>query len=135
MRRRMRRRTRRRTILAGGMLLLAGGGAYAAFKMSQQDAERIEQHTGMPPADLEDNELYEAMNELGIQGQPLSQEDQAALGGSVPAAPAVAPPAPAPPAAGGASMTEELEKLADLRDRGIINDDDFKAGKNKLLGL
>lgn len=30
---------------------------------------------------------------------------------------------------------EELERLADLRDKGIITEDDFNAKKSKLLGL
>lgn len=33
-----------------------------------------------------------------------------------------------------ASMGDELAKLADLRDRGVISDADFEAAKNKLLG-
>ena len=91
------------------MVVLAASGTAAAIKMSQQDAQRIEQHTGMPPADLEDDDLTEAMNELGIQGQPASAQDQAALSGGTPApAPAAAPAAaPAPPQApaGGTSVT------------------------------
>ena len=33
-----------------------------------------------------------------------------------------------------ASVADELAKLADLRDRGVISDSDFEAAKNKLLG-
>jgi uncharacterized membrane protein YdbT with pleckstrin-like domain len=44
---------------------------------------------------------------------------------------AAAPAAPAPPAA---STTEELSRLADLRDRGVLTEEEFQAQKAKLLG-
>jgi hypothetical protein len=47
------------------------------------------------------------------------------------------PPAPAPaaPAAGGSDMTAELERLATLRNQGVLTDDEFAAAKARLLGL
>jgi len=45
-----------------------------------------------------------------------------------------APPAPAP-AAGEGDYTAELEKLAKLRDEGVISADDFEAKKKQLLGI
>jgi hypothetical protein len=42
----------------------------------------------------------------------------------------------APQAAGGeADYTAELEKLAKLRDEGVISADDFEAKKKQLLGI
>ena len=41
----------------------------------------------------------------------------------------------APQAGGGEIYLAELEKLADLRDRGIITDEDFEAKKKDLLGI
>jgi hypothetical protein len=46
-----------------------------------------------------------------------------------------APPAPAPASGGGADYTAELEKLAKLRDEGVISPDDFEAKKKQLLGI
>jgi hypothetical protein len=44
--------------------------------------------------------------------------------------------APPPQAAGGeADYTAELEKLAKLRDEGVISADDFEAKKKQLLGI
>ena len=40
-----------------------------------------------------------------------------------------------PPAAGEADYTAELEKLAKLRDEGVISADDFEAKKKQLLGI
>ena len=129
----VRRRVRRRRVLAGGFVVLAASGTYAAVKLSQQDAQRIEEHTGQPPDQLEDQDLEQAMQELNIQSAPLTDEDQAALG----AAPAPAAPAPAapPPASSAPSYLEELEKLGELRDKGIITDAEFEAKKKVLLGL
>ena len=120
--------------MVGGAIVLAAGAAGAAIKLSSDDAQRIEEHTGIPPSELEDDDLNEAMNELGIQGQELTAEDQAALSGDAPVA-APTPAAPPAPAAGGPSYVNELEQLADLRDRGIITAEDFEAKKKELLGL
>jgi len=140
--RRVMRRTMRRTIMVGGMVVLAAAGTAAAVKMSKKDAQQIEQHTGLPPEQLEDADLKEAMDELGIQGQPLTAEDQAALGGAPPpgAHPAQVPAAGAPPmqapaAAPQDSYLDDLERLAGLRDRGILTDEEFQAKKKQLLGL
>lgn len=44
------------------------------------------------------------------------------------------PPAPAPVAAdGGDDMLAQLEKLGELRDKGILTDEEFAAQKAKLL--
>jgi adenosylmethionine-8-amino-7-oxononanoate aminotransferase len=111
--------------LIGGAVLLAAGGTYAAIKLSKSDADRIEQHTGLAPEELEDEDLQQAMDELNIQSQPLTPEDEAALG----AEPAPQAAAPEP------SYLEELEKLGNLRDQGIITEEEFEAKKKQLLGL
>ncbi len=59
--------------------MLAASAGSKAVKLSQQDAQKIEESTGMPPEDLEDGDLEEAMAELNIQSQPLTPEDEAAL--------------------------------------------------------
>jgi len=40
--------------------------AIGAKKMSEAQAKQIEEHTGVPPEELEDDDLSEAMQELGI---------------------------------------------------------------------
>ena len=49
---------------------------------------------------------------------------------------AAAPAPPAAPAApaGGTDIVAEIQKLAALRDQGILSDDEFAAAKAKLLG-
>jgi hypothetical protein len=44
-------------------------------------------------------------------------------------------PAEAAPAESGGDYTAELEKLAKLRDEGVISPDDFEAKKKQLLGI
>jgi hypothetical protein len=56
--------------------------------------------------------------------QPAGEEEAV----PVEAAPAQAAPAPS-------DYTAELEKLAGLRDKGVISADDFEAKKNQLLGI
>jgi hypothetical protein len=74
--RRRRRRMRRRVLLAGGMV------AFGAHKMSQSQAKQIEEHTGVPPEELEDEDLEAAMTDLDIPKQELTSEDRAAGAGT-----------------------------------------------------
>jgi hypothetical protein len=50
------------------------------------------------------------------------------------APPPAAPPAAAPAAGGGTDLVAELQKLAALREQGILSDDEFAAAKARLLG-
>jgi hypothetical protein len=137
--RRVHRRRWRRRIMVGGMVLLAAGGTAAAIKLTQKDAQRIEEQSGASVEELTEEELVAAMQDLGIQSIELDDNDRAIIAqegqGAPPAAPAgVAAPAPAP-VAPQESYLDELERLADLRDRGIISEEDFEAKKKQLLGL
>ena len=145
-RRVMRRRWRRR-IVVGGMVLLAAGGTAAAIKLSQKDAQRIEEHAGASVEELTEEELAAAMQHLGIKSIELDDNDWAIVADQGAQSPGEDPPgttlatAPAPASTAQAapkpeeSYLDELEGLADLRDQGIISEDDFEAKKRQLLGL
>lgn len=62
------------------------------------------------------------------------QAQQAAAAQAAAAPPPPQPAAPAAPAAGGVDVVAELQKLAALKDQGILNDAEFAAAKAKLLG-
>lgn len=116
------------------MLLAVGGAAYGAIKLSQKDSERIEEHTGASVEELSEEELMAAMKDLGVQSAELTDEDRAAMAsdadqGPEPAAVAEAAAAPQD------SYLDELERLAGLRDKGIISEEEFQAKKQQLLGL
>ena len=126
-RRRRRRRRRRIILLTGGMIALGNR------KMRQEDVDRIEEHTGESAENLTDEELDQAMYDLGIEGQELDEQDQAYIdqqGGEESAEP-VTSTAPA----GEPDYINELERLAHLRDQGIISDEEFETKKKQLLGL
>jgi len=55
--------------------------AFGAHKMSESQAKQIQEHTGVPPEELEDEDLEAAMAELKIPAQPLTEEDRAAGAG------------------------------------------------------
>ena len=59
-------------------MLVGGLVAFGSYKMSQKDAERIEQHTGVEPEELTDEELGQAMDDLDIEKQTVTAEDQEA---------------------------------------------------------
>jgi|GEM_PF-799692 hypothetical protein len=156
-----------------GSLLILGATAGVAYKLGKNQAEQIEEYTGVPPDQLSEEDLQAAMADLDIQPEPLDDEDRAAMASAsesqqaAPAAPPAAPPQPQdappqppaappqpqdaaaapppappqPPAPQGAPAAaepdyiEELKQLAQLRDEGIISDEDFEAKKKQLLGL
>lgn len=126
-RRRRRRRRRRIILLSGGMVALGHR------KMRKEDVDRIEEYSGQPAEDMTDEELDQAMNDLGIEGQKLDEQDQTYIdpqGGEEGSEP-VSSTAPA----GEPDYINELERLAHLRDQGIITDEEFEMKKNQLLGL
>ncbi len=99
---------RRRPLMGAAML---GGAAYAGRK-SQQASNREQDQE----ARLEQ-----------LEGQQAPPPAQAA-----PAAPAPAAPAAAPDAAS-SGIAGQLKQLADLKQSGVLNDEEFEAAKQKLL--
>lgn len=129
--------------MVGGMVLLAvGGAAYGAVKLTQKDAQRIEEHAGASVEELTEEELVAAMQELGIQSIELDENDQAIIAQETSqtstAPPAVATPEAQPeavPTEPEPSYLDELERLGALRDQGIISNEDFETKKRQLLGF
>jgi len=124
------------------VLLAVGSAAYGAVKLSQKDAQRVEEHTGASVEELSEEELVAAMKELGIESIELSDEDKAALAAegnqaTVDGATVTyqGQPGAAPAAAQDASYLDDLERLAALRDQGAITEEEFEAKKGQLLGL
>ena len=74
--RRMRRRRRRRIMVAGAVVV---GAANAMVKLTQKDADKIQQTTGKAPEDMTEEELQQAMQQAGVQAQPVTAEDQQAM--------------------------------------------------------
>ena len=114
-RRRMRRRRRRRILLVGGLV------AFGAYKLSTRDAQRVEEHTGTPPEEMSDEELEQAMNDLGIEKQMRDAND-VEEGAATAEQPATSP-------------ADELAKFAELRDQGALTEEEFTAQKQRILGL
>ena len=57
-------------------MLVGGLVAFGAYKMSSKQAEQVQQHTGVDPEELTDQELAQAMDELGIEKQEVTDADQ-----------------------------------------------------------
>jgi hypothetical protein len=129
-------------LVGGFTLLLVGGAAYGAVKLSQKDTQQVEQYTGKNAQDLTEDELVAAMEALGIQSIDLSDEDKTAIdaeaideGSGEAQVTYSGSSQPASQPTRDESYLDELEKLADLRDRGIITEQEFEAKKQQLLGL
>jgi hypothetical protein len=66
------------------------------------------------------------------QQERWAQQDYEAQAQQAPPPP---PPAAAPPPAAEPDYMAELQKLAQLRDSGVISAEDFEAKKKQLLGI
>ena len=62
------------------------------------------------------------------QGQRWAQQEQDQYAEQAP------PPAPAPAAAPAADPIAQLKELGELRDQGVLTEDEFAAQKAKILG-
>ena len=118
-RRRRRRVRRRRVLLVGGLV------AFGAYKMSTRDADRIEEHTGVPPEELDDDELDQAMNDLDIPKETVDDSDRESASEGTSAGATAAPEA---------DPLDQIKKLAELHAQGVLTDEEFQTKKTELLG-
>jgi hypothetical protein len=66
------------------------------------------------------------MQDLNIQSEPLDEQDQLAVQS--------AQTSQLPLDSGGNDYIDELQRLAELRDTGVITSEEFDAKKQQLLG-
>jgi hypothetical protein len=71
------RRRRRRRIMLGGMIIAGVG--YGAYKLTQPQADQIEQHSGQKLEDMDEEQIETAMDELGIEAEEPTEEEMAQL--------------------------------------------------------
>jgi len=64
-------------MMIGGMVVV--GTSAAMVKMSQDDAQKIQQSTGKAPEEMSEEELQQAMQQQGVQAQPVTEQDQQAM--------------------------------------------------------
>ena len=99
--------------------VIAGTATAVSNKVSQGQAAKAQQAA--------DAEAYQAEQQQAAMDQQMAAQQAAAP-----------PPPPAPaPAAGGLTdeVISQLKQLAELRDAGILTEEEFAAKKTKLLGL
>jgi Short C-terminal domain len=120
-------------------ILLAPEGDSPPIKLTTTDAQKIQDDAGIPVEQLEEKDLRESMTELHIQSQPLTPQDQAALGiaptptqtGSTTTVMHHSPT----PSSASPSMEDQLKSLDSLKSSGLITEDDYNAKKKQVLGL
>jgi hypothetical protein len=57
-------------------MLVGGLVAFGAYKMTTKQSQDIQAHTGVDPEEMTDQELAQAMDELGIEKQPVTDADK-----------------------------------------------------------
>ncbi|HEY4993804.1 MAG TPA: SHOCT domain-containing protein [Nakamurella sp.] len=80
----------------------------------------------------------QAKYEQKADAQAYQEQQQAPQQQYEQAAPQYQQPPPAPPAPAAAAapnLVDEIQRLATLKDQGILSADEFTAAKNKLLGI
>jgi len=119
-------------MIIGGMVVLGVG--YGAYKLTQTQVQQVEQHTGKKAEDLSEEELEGAMDKLGIEAQEPTDEEIAKLEAGDEPTEKSATQATSQGTTD-ESYLDELERLASLRDQGVITQEEFDAKKKDLLGL
>jgi hypothetical protein len=75
-----------------------------------------------------------AAGRAGARHSAQEQEQEQRISGLESQQQAAAPPAPAvPPPPAGESTVDQLQKLAQLRDSGVLTPEEFEAQKQKIL--
>ena len=105
--------------MAARTAVVAGTATAVSGSVQRHQQEKAQNHY--------EQQQYEAAQQ---QAQIDAAAQQAAAQYAQPAA---APAAPAAPA-GGTDLVAELQKLAALKDAGILSDQEFAAAKAKLIG-
>ena len=105
--------------LAARTAVVAGTATAVSGAMSKSQQKRAQSE--------QEQQQYQAAQ----QQAAMQQAAQDAVAATAPAAPAPAPAAPAP---AGVDIVAELQKLAALKESGILDDAEFAAAKAKLLG-
>lgn len=108
-------RARRRSIL--GSMLALGGTVAVAYKIGQNSVKQVEQHTGKSFNNLSEEELASAIDDLDIDLPTDDQDETDEVYVEEP------------------DYIDELERLAGLKEKGIITEEEFQAKKKALLGL
>jgi Short C-terminal domain len=119
-------------------ILLPEDSGSPPLKLSQTDAQRIQEHTGYPPEELEDHDLQQSMQELNIHSASLTPQDYNAMGMHPPAQSelgTVVVHRTHPNLISQASIEEQLKSLHNLQQSGLITEDDYNAKKKQLLGI
>lgn len=87
------------------------------WKIREADMHRIEQHTNKKIDSLSESELLKTMDELGIERQQATDDENQELKNSVKD-----------------NVADMIRDLKRLHDEGILTDKEFEGGKAKLLG-
>jgi hypothetical protein len=94
----------------------------SAIKLHRDDIRKIVEKTGKPIREMSEEELLAAMEELGIEGHEVTDEDEKET-----------------VAAGKKETTMEdlelLEKLTEMLYKGFITDEEYQQKKKDILGL
>ena len=106
--------------------VIAGTATAVSGSMQRKSAEK--QQTAA------EAQAYQQQQAATAQQAQIDAQVQAALAAQSAQQAAVAAPAPAAPA-GGTDVVVELQKLAALKEQGILSYEEFAAAKAKLLGV
>jgi len=95
------------------MYLLIGS---TLWKIHDEEAKQIERYAKKEIDSLDERELLETMQSLGIEQQRVTKEDKRQI-----------------EAVSAENVIDLIKQLKQLNDEGIITDEEFQSGKEKLL--
>jgi hypothetical protein len=111
--------TMARTAVVAGTATVAVKGVSGAMDSKAQAQQQAAADSAQSQADMQ--QMQTQMNQMQTQ---MAQQQQAAVPAQAPA-PAAAPDS--------ASITAQLQQLVQLKEAGVLTDDEFQAAKAKIL--
>jgi hypothetical protein len=127
-----------RTAVVAGTATVVAKGVSNAMNAGRQQRQMVAQQQTitqeMAAQDADDAARYRELQAQAVQQAQIDAAVQQALAGQqAQAAPPPAPAAPAPAAAPGNDMMAQLEKLVQMKQAGLLTDDEYAAAKARLL--
>lgn len=110
-------------MLGAGDLVIESAGTQGQQKFSD-----------IPNPEFVQAEIYRQIEGNAKKTAEYSKIDPALIAQAMAAPPPTGPAPTPPPGVPGESVTDQLSKLAELRDKGVITQADFEAKKAELLG-
>jgi hypothetical protein len=128
----------RTAVVAGTASAVAGGVHHhqeQKYEAKEQQAYEDQQYQQQQQAEYEQQQQAQQQAQIQAEVQSQMQAAQAQQAQQAMAAAGAPTPLPAAGSSDGGDLTGELQRLASLKESGVLSEEEFQAAKAKVLGI